>query len=261
MDDGTKASLLYEWRTANARLDFAITEAESQLVHVNKRLQELWQNLLIYVGIIVLPVVLYFFLGYVGIWLLRTNGYYIASNAFVYVLLEGIRTVLLAVYVITLPIWIFQLIKSICLLVINRENLEQTKSLLPPEAGKVHKEWEREATYRIEQQKLINVLSRYYLHRDTMKQIREKIEADSISLTDLKQELKQITYYATIHPANESASTMGRKAKNMTFIILFGVIAVLVLLISINNRPRKRPNYDEIEIKNEYQELLDSFFE
>ncbi len=260
MVDRTKASLLYEWRTANARLDFAITEAECQLISVNKRLQDLWHNLLIYVGMIVVPMVLYFILGHIGMWLIRTNGY-IVSNAFVYVLLEGARTVLLAVYVITLPIWIFNLIKSIFLLVINRENSEQTKNLLPPEAGKVHKEWEREATYRIEQQKLINVLSRYYRHRDTMKQIHEKIEADSISLTDLKQELKQITYYATIHPANEFGSPMARKAKNMTLIILIGGIVVIIFLISINSRPRKRLNYEEIEIKNEYEELLDSFFE
>lgn len=260
MDDGIKASLLYEWKTANARLDFAITEAECQLISVNKRLQDLWHNLLIYVGIIVLPVVLYFILQYVGNWLLRTN-YYVVSNTFVYVLLAGVGTVLLCVYLLSLPVLIFHLIKSIFMVVINREDSEQTKSLLPPEAGKVHKEWEREATYRIEQQKLINVLSRYYLYRENMKQLREKIDADSISLTDLKQELKQMTYYEKIHPANEFAGLMSRKTKNLTFLVLVGVIVVILFLLTINSKPPQRPDYDEIEIKNEYEEYLDSFFE
>lgn len=261
MDDEVKASLLYEWRTANARLDFAITEAESQLISVNKRLQELWKNLVIYAGIVVLPVVLWFFLRSVGAWLLREDTL-VFGNAFGYVLLEGISALLLAVYAITLPIWIFHLIKSIFLLVINREDSEQTKNLLPPEARKVHREQEREATYRIEQQKLINVLSRYYLYRDNMKQLREKIEADSISLTDLKQELKQITYYATIHPANEFASPMIRKSKNVAFIIMFGVIVILFFLVAYNIKSKQRADYEEIEVKSsQYQELLDSFFE
>lgn len=251
MDDGIKASLLYEWKTAKARLDFAITEAESQLVSVNKRLQELWQNLVIYTGMIVLPVVLWFFLWRIGIWLLRTNTF-VASNTFVYVLLEGIRVLLMCVYVFTLPIWIFHLIKSIFLLVVNREDSEQAKSLLPPEKSKRYKEMEMEDTYRMEYQKLINVLSRYYLYRDNMNQIREKIEADSISLIDLKQELKQITYYETIHPANEFTSPMVRKAKKMARIILFGMIAVFVFCFYCRGRLSKIPGYEggiEAEIK------------
>lgn len=230
MADGIKVGLLYEWNAARSRLDFAITAAESQLISVNKRLQGLWHDLAIYIGMLVLPVVLFFFLRYVGVWLLRTDDY-VVSNAFVYVLLEGVSALLLCVYLFTFPIWIYHLMKTIFLLLMNRENPEQTENLFPPEAGKSHQEWEKEATYRIEQQKLIHVLSRYYLYRDNMKQLREKIDEGSISLIDLKQELNQFTYYETIYPANEFTSPMTRKASRMVFIILFGVIAVLVLLV------------------------------
>lgn len=67
-----------------------------------------------------------------------------------------------------------------------------------------------------------------------MEQLRQKIEAASISLEDLQQELKQFTYYETIYPANGFTSPMMKKARNMVFIVLFGILAGIAFLLYIN---------------------------
>lgn len=229
MDDGTSASLLYEWNKEKGRLDYAITEAESQLVSVNKRLKGLWQDLTLYVGILVVPVIFWFVLRHVGAWLLRTDAL-VFSNTFVYVLLEGASALLICVYILSFPVLANCLLKTIVLLFLNREIPQQTEGLLPPEKGKLHKELDREPTYRIEQQKLIHVLSRYYLYRDNMKELRKKIDAGSISLDSLKKELEGFIYYETIHPANEFGSAMTRKARQGVFIVLFGIVVLFLLL-------------------------------
>lgn len=229
MDDGTSASLLYEWNKEMGRLDYAITGAESQLVSVNKRLKGLWQDLALYAGILVVPVIFWFVLLHIGTWLLRTDAL-VFSNTFVYVLLEGTRAFLMCVYILSFPVLVYNLLKTMALLWLNKENPQQIEGLLPPEKGKLHKEPDREPTYRIEQQKLIHVLSRYYLYRDNMKELRRKIDAGSISLDSLKQEMERFTYYETIRPANEFGSAMTRQARQGVFIILFGIVVLFLLL-------------------------------
>ncbi|MCM1325403.1 MAG: hypothetical protein NC094_02135 [Bacteroidales bacterium] len=229
MEEGTNASLLYVWNQEKWHLDYAITEAESQLVSVNRRLHGLWQDLALYAGILVVPVIFWKLLQYVGMWLLRTRTY-IVSNTFVYVLLQGAGTVLICVYILSFPVLAYSLLKTIALLWLNKENPQQTGGLLPPEKGKIHKELDKEPTYRIEQQKLVHVLSRYYLYRDNMEELRKKVDAGSISLDSLKKEMEGFIYYETIHPASEFGSSMTRKARQTVFIFLFGIMALLLLL-------------------------------
>lgn len=228
MDNELKAKLLYEWNTASARLDFAITTTEHQLINVNKRLQRLRQDFFIYSGMLALPLLLIFLLQYILEKFLPTPASYV-----IYILVAGFTAALTCIYIMAFPILLFYLIKAISLCFLNRENPEQTAHLLPPETGK-QKKTEKEATYRIEQQKLIHVLNRYYLYQDNMAQLRPKIDAGSISLEDLQQELGRLIYYETIYPANGFSSPMVQKAKNMMFIALLGVIAGIAFLLYIN---------------------------
>lgn len=229
MDNGLHARLLYEWNTEKAHLDFTIAKAELQLVNVNKRLQRLRQDLLIYSGMLVLPLLLIFLLLYILGKFLPTPASYV-----LYVLVAGFTAALVCVYMMAFPFFLFYLIKAISLNLLNREDPKRIKRLLPPETRKRHKETAQEATYRIEQQKLIHVLSRYYLYQDTMEQLRPKIESASISLEELRQELKQFTYYETIYPANGFTGPMMKKARNTVFIVLSGVIAGIAFLVFIN---------------------------
>ena len=229
MDNGLNARLLYEWNTEKAHLDFTITKAELQLVNVNKRLQRLRQDLLIYSGMLVLPLLLIFLLLYILGKFLPTPASYV-----LYVLAAGFTAALTCVYIMAFPFFLFYLIKAISLSLLNRENPERTKHLLQPQTGKRHKDTHKHATFRREQQKLIHVLSRYYLYQDTMEQLRQKIEAASISLEDLQQELKQFTYYETIYPANGFTSPMMKKARNMVFNVQFGILAGIAYLLYIN---------------------------
>ena len=223
MDNELNARLLYEWNTASAHLDFTITQAEHQLINVNKRLHRLRQDLVIYAGMLILPLLLIFCLLYLLGRFLPTPASYI-----LYVLVAGFAAVLTCAYIIAFPILLFHLIKTLALCFLNRENPAQTKNLLPPEAGSKHNEMEKEATYRIEQQKLIHVLNRYYLYPDTMEQLRQKIDAGSISLEEFEQELKRFTYYKSVCPADGFTGPMVGKAQNIVFIAMLVIIAGIV---------------------------------
>lgn len=102
MDNGLNARLLYEWNTEKAHLDFTITKAELQLVNVNKRLQRLRQDLLIYSGMLVLPLLLIFLLLYILGKFLPTPASYV-----LYVLAAGFTAALTCVYIMAFLFFFF----------------------------------------------------------------------------------------------------------------------------------------------------------
>lgn len=222
MDNGKNHNfqLLYEWNAKYDKLNFAIREAEFQLESVNKRLRMLWYDLAAYAGMIVIPWLL--------IQLLLLLPY--DPTAIVLILLMGFRTILTFVYVFSLPFTVAYLIKSIGLLVLNSESRAEKDFIQPiPQGVRRGAKLEHERTYRIEQKKLVYVLSRYYLSRDAMDELRQQLDSENctITLEELKDRLKQYPLYEEILPAN--SNKLWKRYLPMVWIV-FAILCIYVVI-------------------------------
>lgn len=165
MSSENEVRLLYEWNAKYAQLDFAIHQAEHQLTSVNKRLKGLWHDLAVYSAMLVLP------------WLmLQFLRFFMESRSVIQPFLVIIHHVLMCIYAFSLPFVIYDLIKTIAMIRKNREQENEFEQ--PPLKGELHgQQPEREPTYRMEQKKLIYILTRYYWNQDLMKQPHKRITA------------------------------------------------------------------------------------
>ena len=156
------SNLLYELNMARRRLDLEIIAAEKQLENVKKRLDGLMHDLYIYLGLLVAPVILFVILNMFTM---------IPSQSVLFLFLVIIKYIILCIYVIMLPANIYHLIYAIMLLRINKENnLAVDLPLLegvrrggaPPQ----------ERSFRSEHDKLLLVLTRYYLVLERLEQLQ-----------------------------------------------------------------------------------------
>ncbi|MCM1090657.1 MAG: hypothetical protein NC092_14135 [Butyrivibrio sp.] len=221
MDSSMKTRLLYELNMRQNKLELAISQMEHQLTSVNTRLDSLRHDLALYAGMVVVPPILYLLLGVV-------TGFFSPLSGFLFLFIFTIlQNLLLCGYIIFLPFNIYYLLKTFQTKKMNDEPTENITEL--PREGTARGEPQPESTYRSEQQKLVFILSRYYLYQDTMNQLKRRLdEADcSMTLAELHQELEQMPFYEEIRPA--------RPVRDMSsgmrgFLILL-VFAALILLI------------------------------
>ncbi|MCH5274240.1 MAG: hypothetical protein J1E65_00270 [Lachnospiraceae bacterium] len=226
MEPQTKTRLLYEWNTKYNKLDFAITEAEFQLASVNKRLRMLWYDLAAYIGMIIVP------------WLICQLLSLIPENAtsFISVILSGMSGIIMMLFSFSLPILVYYLMKSVLMLILNSESKAESEFSPPKLQGLRHgAKIEPEKTYRIEQKKLVYVLSRYYLSRDALNELYKELDSDActITLEELNDIFKQYPLYEDIRPA--SATVLWKKwRKNglviMVFAIIIGALIIWALM-------------------------------
>ncbi len=218
MTSDNNIRLLYELNGRDAQLDFAIQQVERQLASVNKKLKALWHDLVFYAAMLILPVPIY----------LLCNNLYTVSLVLPFLVL--FQTVLLCVYLFFLPFVIYHLGQTVYLLKINRENTEEYPE--PPRAGTLRVERpDREPTYRIEQKKLIYILSRYYLNKDTMNQIRRRIteseDSDTMSMLELKYQLNNLPFYEDVRPADPFMGKTGNIVLLMSFSFILNLLYLL----------------------------------
>lgn len=223
MDDAMRSRLLYEWNTRRTKLDYAIAQMERQLASVNKRLDSLKHDFALYVGMLTIPVILYILIVLVTNILSPLSGLLFLA-AFVI-----LRDVLLCVYIIFLPFNIYYLIRTMQTVKRNEESSENIAEL--PREGTAKEDPKPESTYRSEQQKLVFILSRYYLYQDAMNQLKRELDAADCTMTlaDLKQKLDQYPFYEEVRPA---APTRDMSARTQWFFILL-VFSILIALVLI----------------------------
>lgn len=210
--------LLYEWNAKCSQLDFAIQAAEKQLASVNKRLESLRHDLAVYVGMLVVPALLAVLL-------------YNDSNSLALALVMVFRNIMVCVYVFSLPFTVYHLIKSIVVFVLNSESRTVFSKPLP--LGELRgKHPEREITYRTEQKKLVYVLSRYYLNKDILDQLKRELDSnpDAYTLAGFKMKLNELPFYEDIRPAdsNELWKQWLKSPTSLRFIALFSVIGLVI---------------------------------
>lgn len=223
MDDSMRSRLLYEWNTRRTKLDFAIAQMERQLASVNKRLDSLKHDLALYAGMLTIPLVLYALISLVTNILSPLSG---LLFLFVFVIF---RDVLLCVYIIFLPFNIYYLIRTMQTIKRNEEPAENIAE--PPREGTSGGEPKPEITYRSEQQKLVFILSRYYLYQDAMNQLKRELDAVDCTMTlaELKQRLNQYPFYEEVRPA-APARDMSARTQWFFILLVFSVLIALVLI-------------------------------
>ena len=221
MDDSTRSRLLYEWNTRRTKLDFAIAQMERQLASVNKRLDSLKHDLALYAGLVIVPPLLYLALSLV------TNVLHPLSGFLFLVVFVIFRDVLLCGYLIFLPFNIYYLLRTAQTMKRNEEPSENIAE--PPREGTG--EPQSESTYRSEQQKLVFILSRYYLYQDIMNQLKRRLDADDCAMTlaELHQEMSRLPFYEEVRPA-APVRDMGAGMRGILALLAFVALIVLVCL-------------------------------
>lgn len=217
--------LLYEINMYRRKLDFEIVTAEQQLASVKRRLANLTQDLFIYLAFIIVPILLYY-------------GFSICSLLFfspiIYIIFEVAKFLTTCIFIIMLPSSIYNLTKTIILLWINRESNETTE--LPPLEG-TYKGGSapKEVSYRLERDKLLLVLSRYYLNREKLDKLYQQVNSASNNMTrlELEYELKQLPFYEGIQPANSSSGPMGEQVKRKTKVVMIAIVSAILLSVLI----------------------------
>lgn len=216
-----KIRMLYELNAKYAQLDYVTQGAERQLASVNKRLNGLWHDLAVYAGMLIVPPLIFL--------LLNNNT---ASLLLALVML--FRNIMVCIYVFSLPFTVYHLIKATVVLTLNSE--QKTEFSQPLQAGALRgAKPERERTFRTEQKKLVYVLSRYYLYKDQLDQIRKELESDSCTLTlpELKTQMMKLSFFEDIRPADSNVlwKQWLKSYISPQFIILVIIIGLVIAYV------------------------------
>lgn len=219
MEDYIKDRLLYECDSMRAKLNLEITATEHQLDSVKKRLAGLTHDVYVYLAFIFVPLLL---IGLMSLFPTRPSV--------MQIIFQVIYTILLITYILSLPFNIYHFIKACMLLHINKESSDTTITPPPLEGTLKGRPPQQETTYRSEYEKLIYVLTRYYLNVEALDNLEKKINSDNCTLTmaALKIELMKLPIYEDIHPADTFSSSMAKKTKKIAWII-FGTILFLII--------------------------------
>ena len=218
-----KDRLLYECETMRAKINYEIEAAERQLASVTKRLVSLKHDLYIYLAFIFVPLVV---LGLLA-------GLIALSGILLEPFLQTFFSLLLILFIMGLPFNIYHIIKTCLLIHVNKEAPEKM-GCLPPEEG-TYKDGKIpiEPNYQTEYQKLIAVLTKYYLHPEKLEQLEKQIHEKNCILTmyELKLEFMKMTFYEDIRPTDIFSSTMVKKARAITGIIFIILIIIIIGVI------------------------------
>ena len=216
--------LLNRIHMCRLKFEAEIKAAEYQLDSVNKRLTGLIHDFWIYVAFLAVPVILF------GICDLFTS---VPERTIIYIVFGIAQFIILFLYIITLPFNICNLTKTIFILCINRESDKPAE--LPPYQGMHKGAMQQEVSYRLEHDKLVLVLSRYYLYLDRLDQLYQEVKSASNNMTlgDLEFELKQLPVYERIQPANPFTGPMGEQVKRLTRMVMLCIVLAILLSLLI----------------------------
>lgn len=212
------------WKAEKDRLELEISKAEGQLRNCRFRNGLIIRELIICGSLVVVPVIL----TVIGaLFPLYSNGS-IAGN----MMLAGRMTLELlfqCLYICLFPFLVFFLLKAFIIWRINKYYPTDRRPL--EEYDPYRKELPKpEISYAIEEEKLLRILSIYYMYRDQMEQIKCDLTGDQLVMTpeELRAKLDELVYYEEIVPANPF-----RREAEVKTIIITAIISVVVIIIII----------------------------
>ena len=219
--DYEKTRMLHVWKDCFDELEFEIQAAERQLQSVNKRIKGLSYDIVLFIGALVIPRLVLIMMSIVPY-----------RPSLFCVLWSGLQSLIMSLYIICMPFFLYRLILSIVLYIMNRPKGESKEPILlePRDQRRSRDAVKPEKNYRVEQQKLVCILAKYYTKRDDFLAVRKRIDSDeeTITLAELYAELEKIPYYQELRPADSFTGAMMKTARRRTFLI-FVPVAIYVL--------------------------------
>lgn len=216
--------VLYELSMHRRKIELEIAAVEQQLDSVEKRMTGLRHDLFVYLGFLSVPAIL------AGIISILSSVLY---TPVIFLFFDIVNFVVLCVYVIIFPASVYNFVKTILLLCMNRES-DEPVSLPPIESAFKGRQVEEES-YRIERDKLQLVLSRYYTYKDKLDQLYQKVSttSENMNMVWLKKELKKYPIYVDIVPASPFTGTMGEQVKRKTRMIVLAIVLAVAISVLI----------------------------
>lgn len=231
--------LLYKISEAEKTLDFEITSAEMQLKHVNQRFQHLSSDIKIFAIILLLPI---------PVSLIRTllsSGMFAAgmmqiADYTVYALISLVYVFYITCYVLSFPLFFYQLLKSFFLFQEHQKDYSDQMSIeLKPQKENYSKRRETpapERNYFVEKQKLNMILCKYYLYREKLQSLRERIhDCEAVTPMEVDEAIDQIVFYDKIIPASPYSKKLLSKARTYTFSFFFILVVISFLFWLLSN--------------------------
>lgn len=237
---GAKADLLlYKIVEAEKTLDFEINAAEMQLKHVNQRFHQLFSDIKIFAFILLLPIPI----SLIRILLssgMASAGMTQVADLTVYAIINLIYVIYIVCYVLSFPVFFYHLMKSIFLYQEHKKDYSDQVSMeLKPQRDSFSPRKgvpTPERNYFTEQQKLNSMLFKYYLYKDKLQSLKERIRmCEIVSPMEVDEAVDQIVFYEKIIPASPYSKKLLSKARTYTFSVFFILLVLYFLSWYITN--------------------------
>lgn len=210
------------WKAEKQHLDLEISKVEGQLRNCRFRTGLVKRELIVCGGLIVVPLVM---IVVDTIFPLYSSGSVVGN-----LVLAGRATlglVFQCFYLCLFPFFVFFFVKALAIWMINIYNPTDNKPL--EKYDPYRKEFPKEEiSYAIEEEKLLRILSMYYLYRDQMVQMKCDLAEDQLTLTpeELRTELDKLVYFEEVVPAEPFKREMRIKTIMITVIVTVVVISL-----------------------------------
>lgn len=214
----------FVWKAEKEHLELEISKAEGQLRNCRFRTGLVIREMIVCGSLVVIPIIL-IIVG--ALFPLYSSGS-VAGN----MIAAGRMTLELVfqcLYICLFPFLVFFFIKSLAIWMINKYNPIDKKPL--EEYDPYRKEFPKaEISYAIEEEKLLRMLSIYYMYRERLIQLKCDLASDQIALTpeELRTELDKLVYYEEIVPANPFKREMEVRTIMITAIV--SVIGIIIII-------------------------------
>ncbi len=212
------------WKAEKQHLDLEISKAEGQLRNCRFRTGLLIREMIVCGSLVIIPMLIFV----TGIFFPNQTSGSVIGN----MMLAGrttLRLVLQGVYVCLFPFLVFFLVKAVTIWLINRYKPHR---IAPLEAfDPYRKELPKpEESYAIEEEKLVRILSKYYMYRSQMEQMKRDLAEDRTSLTpeELRAELDKFEYYEDVVPANPF--TREAHVRTIMITVIVSVIGIIMIV-------------------------------
>lgn len=211
------------WKAEKQHLELEISKAEGQLRNCRFRTGLLIREMIVCGGLIVVPLVMIVVDAFFPLY---------SSGSVVGNMLTASRQTLELVfqcfYMCLFPFLVFFFVKALVIWMINKYNPTDNKPLeeYDPYRKELPKE---EISYAIEEEKLLRMLSIYYMYRDRMVQMKNDLAGDQLTLTpeELRTELDKLVYFEEVVPAEP----FKREMRVRTIMTTAAVSVVMIILI------------------------------
>lgn len=211
------------WKAEKDHLDLEISKAEGQLRNCRFRIGLLKREMIVCGGLIVLPLVMIV----VGAFFPLYSSGSVVGNMLT-ASRQTLELVFQCFYMCLFPFLVFFFVKALVIWMISKYHPTDSKPLeeYDPYRKELPKE---EISYAIEEEKLLRMLSIYYMYRERMVQMKNDLAGDQLTLTpeELRTELDKLVYFEEVVPAEP----FKRELRVRTIMItVFVSVAVLIFI-------------------------------